>query len=337
MMGWTEMVATWLDHRIRYLPVAVLNLIATCDSRCAVCDYWRNETGPRLGLDAVRRLLPQLRKLKTRYVLLSGGEPLLHPDLPRICRLLEAGGFSVLFHTNGLRLEERLEAIGPYVDQMFVSLDGASRETYRRLRGVDGFDTVLRSIRRARQQFPRIRIGSRTVLMKGNLDELDALVDLGLREGLRPLSFLGADIHSGAFGRKDGMQERLKVRLPSVEDLEQFGGSIDALSERGSAVEEVIEGGIESLRRILARYLALAQGELPESPPCNAAWYSAVIESDGAVRPCFFHPAYAQPNGGNLEDVLNGPEAVRFRKNLNVKTDPICRRCVCSKHFSARA
>jgi hypothetical protein len=37
--------------------------------------------------------------------------------------------------------------------------------------------------------------------------------------------------------------------------------------------------------------------------------------------------------GNSLLDVLNGPEAIAFRTGLDVATNPICRRCVCSLHW----
>ena len=52
------------------------------------------------------------------------------------------------------------------------------------------------------------------------------------------------------------------------------------------------------------------------------------IETDGGVRPCFFHQLY--PDQGGLMATLNGPEAIRFRRNLDVKTNPVCERCVCT-------
>src|SRR6185312_9975980 len=66
---------------------------------------------------------------------------------------------------------------------------------------------------------------------------------------------------------------------------------------------------------------------------CNAPWVSAVVEADGTVRPCFFHRPVGAVNGLRLEQVLNGPEAVQFRRNLDVATNSVCQRCVCSLNW----
>jgi radical SAM protein with 4Fe4S-binding SPASM domain len=73
--------------------------------------------------------------------------------------------------------------------------------------------------------------------------------------------------------------------------------------------------------------------EQPKAPTCNAPWVSAVIEMDGAVRPCFFHPAIGNQRDATLESVLNSAQARNFRENLVIQEDPICRRCVCSLNY----
>ena len=55
-----------------------------------------------------------------------------------------------------------------------------------------------------------------------------------------------------------------------------------------------------------------------------------MVEADGAVRPCFFHAPFGNLEGESLGRLINGPEAVRFRRALDVGSDPVCRRCVCS-------
>ncbi|MGA2629061.1 MAG: SPASM domain-containing protein [Terriglobia bacterium] len=52
--------------------------------------------------------------------------------------------------------------------------------------------------------------------------------------------------------------------------------------------------------------------------------------ADGAVRPCFFHPAIGNIQDGALSEVINSEQAMQFRQGLDVATNAICRRCVCS-------
>src|ERR1035441_3694147 len=59
-------------------------------------------------------------------------------------------------------------------------------------------------------------------------------------------------------------------------------------------------------------------------------WVNAVVESNGDVRPCFFHGVIGNPTGTSLGAVLNGPQAIAFREGLQVADNPTCQRCVCS-------
>ena len=67
---------------------------------------------------------------------------------------------------------------------------------------------------------------------------------------------------------------------------------------------------------------------------CNAPWVSAVIEADGSVRPCFFHTQSGNIKEASLTEILNSENSISFRKNLNVKTNPVCEKCVCSLNLS---
>jgi MoaA/NifB/PqqE/SkfB family radical SAM enzyme len=109
------------------------------------------------------------------------------------------------------------------------------------------------------------------------------------------------------------------------------------ISEFGSDFESrFISENPEKLRRLPSYYAALnGLGEFPETV-CNAPWVSSVVEADGSVRPCFFHPAIGSIQEHSLEDVLNAPEAIAFRKSLDVKTNPICKACVCTLSLGRR-
>jgi radical SAM protein with 4Fe4S-binding SPASM domain len=70
---------------------------------------------------------------------------------------------------------------------------------------------------------------------------------------------------------------------------------------------------------------------------CNAPWVSTVVEADGTVRPCFFHPPMGNIREQSLPDILNGAAAIEFRKTLDIDLNPTCMRCVCYLHLPPRA
>src|SRR5262249_54466567 len=91
----------------------------------------------------------------------------------------------------------------------------------------------------------------------------------------------------------------------------------------------------DKLRQVAQYYAALrGLGAFPP-PRCNAPWASAVVEADGAVRPCFFQPAIGNIRERGLRALLTR-EMVAFRRTLDVSSDAICSRCVCSLQVGVR-
>ncbi|MGE5811818.1 MAG: SPASM domain-containing protein, partial [Ignavibacteria bacterium] len=90
----------------------------------------------------------------------------------------------------------------------------------------------------------------------------------------------------------------------------------------------------DRIRRFYHYYSAYYnQSEFPQVR-CNAPWVSAVIEADGSVRPCFFHEVIGDIREGSLTDIINSEKSISFRKNLDVRTNEICKKCVCSLNLS---
>jgi radical SAM protein with 4Fe4S-binding SPASM domain len=56
---------------------------------------------------------------------------------------------------------------------------------------------------------------------------------------------------------------------------------------------------------------------------------SVVIEADGSVKPCFFHAAVGNLRRQPLASIVSGNLAA-FRGALDVASNPVCTRCVCS-------
>jgi MoaA/NifB/PqqE/SkfB family radical SAM enzyme len=149
---------------------------------------------------------------------------------------------------------------------------------------------------------------------------------------LTSLSFLAADVTSTAFGRNlawpDERQASVRLTPQQTETLR------DQIEELIRAGDGFVSDTPRHLRRIVAHFRALLGLEEFEAPRCNAPWVSAVLEPDGALRPCFFHPVVGSLAGGGLAAALNGPSAKAFRQNLNIAADRVCRRCVCSVHYA---
>ena len=171
------------------LPLATLYLTERCNSRCVTCDYWRTG-GVDLSVDAVVRLLPDLKRLDTQWVMLSGGEPLIHPEWASIALLLKSHGLKVGLLTSGVSLAKHARRAVRLFDDITVSLDGIDRQSYAAIRGLDAFEAVCRGIREtaALGASPSVRV----TLQRRNYRHLLEFVTLAETLGAAACLFWGS-------------------------------------------------------------------------------------------------------------------------------------------------
>ncbi|MGH9449156.1 MAG: radical SAM protein [Terriglobia bacterium] len=323
-------------HRIRTLPILILFPHNRCNCRCVMCDIWRIQQVRELTVRDLEAQIESIRELRVRWVVFSGGEPQLNKDLATLSRMLRAEGIRVTLLTAGLLLERNARSVADIVDDITVSLDGPL-EVHDQIRRVPGaFDRLARGLKAVRSYRPDIRVNARCTVQKLNFARLRDTVQAAKEIHLSSISFLAADVTSEAFNRPGFWQpERQGAVALDIGEVVQLDREIEALIR--DCPEDICSGFIAEspakLRRITSHFLAHL-GKVPaRAPSCNAPWVSSVIEADGMVRPCFFHRALGNIHETPLKEILNGPEAVAFREQLDVAANPICRNCVCSLYL----
>lgn len=319
-------------HYLKSLPTVILMPHSACNCRCIMCDIWKNNARKTSwSNEPFERLLASLVNLKTTHVVLSGGEALLHPNVFDFACEMQRVHMQITLLTTGLLLERFADEVVRYVDDVIVSLDG-SREVHDAIRSIPGaFDQIVAGIRAIRHRNPEFHITARCVLQKANFRDLENTIDAARSIGLDRISFLAADVTADAFNHTPSFDYSNIV--PGVDELSEFQDRIEHVID---ARAELFRSGFiaespDKLRRLADYYRALhGLGEFPKVK-CNAPWNSAVIEADGTVRPCFFQPPYLM--GSTFEETVNAENAVSFRRRLNVETNDVCRRCVCSRYI----
>jgi hypothetical protein len=150
------------------------------------------------------------------------------------------------------------------------------------------------------------------------------------------ISFLAADLTSEAFNRpqqwNETRQSEIALTGAEVTELDHEIEQLIAASSSEFASGFIAENPAK-LRKIATHFKAHLGLSDESAPMCNAPWNSAVIEADGAVRPCFFHRVIGNIREQSLDNVLNSPQALAFRNALEVEMNSICRRCVCSLNY----
>jgi MoaA/NifB/PqqE/SkfB family radical SAM enzyme len=301
-----------------------------------MCDIWRIRKPEEITQEDLQQHLTSFRDLGVRWVVFSGGEPQMNTQLPYLAQMLRSEGIRVTILTAGLLLESQAEMIAASVDDVIVSLDGPPA-VHNRIRRVPGaYERMAAGIRALQQARSGMIVRARCTVQKENHHSLRATIARARETGFDSISFLAADLTSDAFNRPQGWgQERQHQIALNAEEVEALDSEIERLiSQCGAELNSGFIAETPSKLRKIVRHFRAHLGQVSDvAPRCNAPWVSAVIDASGEVRPCFFHSAIGNIRTQSLPDILNGPEALRFRANLDITTDPICRRCVCSLYI----
>jgi MoaA/NifB/PqqE/SkfB family radical SAM enzyme len=301
-----------------------------------MCDIWKREANEEIHAQNLQRHRSSIENLGVRQVVLTGGEPLLHSDLATLCNFFREQNIRLTLLTTGLLLHKRAEEVANLFDDIIVSLDGP-QEIHDAIRRVTGaYNLIQKGVAAVRHHDPAIPITCRTTVQKANHRHLRKTIDTARALGLDSISFLAADLTSQAFNRSliwpGERQSEIALTLEETIELEEEIEQLILEYKAGINHEYIAESGAK-LRKIPRRFREHLGQFPPQAPTCNAPWVSAVVEVDGTVRPCFFHPPIGNMTSVALEEVINSDSAQTFRESLNVETNPTCQRCVCSLNY----
>lgn len=265
-----------------------------CNSLCGSCPLTYDlflpvEPKHHLTWEQFRQIVDQLPLIE-RAVLHGIGEPLLNPELPRFIAHLKERGAEVLFNTNAVLLTQargdQLVAAG--LDELRVSMDGATREMYRRLRGIDKFDQIIANVRAfiARQRAHGMlhpKVSFWFVGMQENLYQLPDFVRLAADVGV-PDAYLQRMTYFG-----DG---EMAATATALADNALFS----ALSEEQAALIRECEALAQQLGLIFRASGATTPGESMQVhgphpwQGCYRPWALTYVTANGTVLPCCIAP-----------------------------------------------
>jgi Fe-coproporphyrin III synthase len=329
---------TLKTHRISALPIVILMPHSACNCRCVMCDIWKdNKNLKQLTEQDISGLLASLKELGTKQVVMSGGEALLNPNFFSLCEILKNAGIKVSLLTTGLSIKSHAEQILKWVNDVIVSIDG-DQPLHDSIRNIPGAFSKLRDgVQHIKSLNPKYRITARTVIHRLNFWNWISIINEAKLMGINQVSFLPADVSSHAFNRQMAWETpRQNEILLSERELPELKAIIYRIIDEYERDfdNRFIAESPEKLMDIYHYYAAFYGLNPFPFKKCNAPWVSTVIEADGSVRPCFFHDVMGNIRDSSLADIVNSDEMISFRKTLDMSTNSICVKCVCSLHLS---
>ena len=308
------------------LPVCLyLEVTNRCNLLCTTCPRTYEELEPPADMswDLFASIVVQVPDL-ARAVLHGVGEPMLVANLPRMVRYLKDRGVYVLFNTNGTVLSERngRALIDAGLDELRVSLDASSRESFKAIRGRDYFGRIIRNVRafrelQEREGHSRPHVSVWLTGLRETVEELPAFVRLAAEIGVKEVYLQRLVFFSERAIGKARPDQALFERLTREEaaylkEAEELARSLGmtfsasgAASEPGLSLKGCGEGSPWSL--------------------CRRPWSLMYFTANGRALPCCIAPFsqhgydnYTLGHAGqkSLREIWNGPAYRDFRAAL---------------------
>jgi MoaA/NifB/PqqE/SkfB family radical SAM enzyme len=281
-----------------------------------------------LTVDEFQAIVDQFPVLE-RVVLHGIGEPMLNDGLAPMIRYVKDRhpSAAVLFNSNAILLQTGWQGalIDAQLDELRVSLDAATRDTYARIRGIDAFGTVIENVRQFttlshRHHGPRVSFW--LTAMRENLAELPGLVDLAADLGVPEVYVQRLVLtQRGLAQPEQSLYRRLRAREDAALTRAAERASTHGLAFRASG----LASPQASLR---GRNGTGKSAELSQTKPwsaCYRLWTLTYITANGNVLPCCISPFsttdYAELVLGNVFEspfaqIWNGAKYVARRAAL---------------------
>jgi MoaA/NifB/PqqE/SkfB family radical SAM enzyme len=319
-------------------PVCLyLEVTNRCNLLCTTCPRTYAELEPPADMSwaLFTRIVDQVPDL-ARAVLHGVGEPMLVKALPHMVRYLKDRGVYVLFNTNGTLLNERngRALIGAGLDELRVSLDASTPESYIKVRGKDYFRRILKNVKafrslQEREGHAKPRVSAWLTGLKETIEELPGFVrlaaEIGVREVyLQRLVFFDRD--EIGFARPDqALFERMtRHEARHLDEAETLAKSLGlTFSASGAASEPGLS-------------LARKRDDSPWSL-CRRPWTVMYFTANGRALPCCIAPfsqhGYENYTLGDatqetLREIWNGSRYQRLREGLlSDKPPQACANC----------
>lgn len=298
-----------------------LHVTERCNLRCPHCYAGCPSvaTPGDLPLAILRRLLREAVELGSRETILSGGEPLLHPELKRILPHV-ASVSNVTLLTNGTLVNAAwASTLKRHVAVIQVSLDGPEAGVNDRIRGKGSFEAAMRGLRFLLDAGLGERVSLALTLMESNFDAAESMLELASRLGVRRVRFLPL--------RRMGEAARRWNRAGEAFPVERKIAFFKRIMDYGRARSLPVE-----LECGLTGYLLCPEDGYPDGSWCplgRQLWAAF----NGDVYPCSFltGPKFRLGNchTDSLKTLLASPRLARSCRTLaeRVGRSRTCRDC----------
>ncbi len=300
-----------------YPALVAITALEKCNYRCVMCTHQNHASKDQISAAALAQIEPVLPYVQE--VCITGGEPFLYDHIEDFFRICHAGQCAPMVQTNGSLLRERQSRmlLKSGVAVLKVSVDGATPETYNRIRRGGDFMNIFRNLMRLKElktargrRLPLVEFNF--VAMRSNIEELVKLTLLASKVGVVAINvFL-------LLAENEDMARESLYFFPDLADREFM-----------RAVNAGVQFGVEVRTPPLFSEKPQFGQQVATSRRCVEPWRALTVNVNGSAAICCGGAGQAgNLNTESFDEVWNHPRRVLVRETVNTADElPCCRNC----------
>ena len=300
-----------MSYIVNNLLSANIVLTSNCNSRCLSCNYWK--TKPKtLDKEKVYSFFEMVNKKNCSSVVLTGGEPMLHPDFKEIViTAKENYNFIIILSTNGSLVKQHFDDVKDYIDSYCISFDGCNKEQYELIRGMDNYSTIINNIDIIKRYNENIQIWLSFFIQYRNYKIFIDIYKASVERGADGIFFNVPELRDNCFGRNGELGDQKNFMLDKIE-CRELNKIIEKMCNIDNKYGFLCQNQ-ESLLKFID-YFRIHNGEnKPEPRKCFVPYNTITLNEKGKISPCFYLGEEFEMTGNDV----NSNSMIEIRKKLS--------------------
>jgi MoaA/NifB/PqqE/SkfB family radical SAM enzyme/SAM-dependent methyltransferase len=268
-----------------------------CNMHCRMCNRWKwIKDNPKLAkemnLAQLQKLFSELKKVGTKKILISGGEPLIREDFQEIIKSIKSNGMEITIVTNGTLMNNKIaDVLEKASAETIFSLDGSKAEIHDLSRGVKGtWQRTIEGIKKVVATKKKVdggKVGINCTIQSLNASDIYNIAEVA--------DNLGVDFIR--FGITHG-QSRTSVSYRAVEELRK---AVEKIRNKRFHMKVIASpyliGLVNGTLNVKYFKRGLPAYELFKNDPvtCMLCYQCSLIDAAGDVYPCSYSYFDNQP------------------------------------------
>ncbi len=306
--------------RLDYLH---LDITSRCNLKCKMCEWRYKVEQKEMPYEIYKKAIDEGLKLGLRKIVIAAtGESLTHRDFPKMIHYAHDRGLRIEVVTSlSLMSDDIFNAILK-INSLVVSFDGATKDTYEKIRVGAKFEKTLSNLRRIVDSTKDMSIRINFVIQKDNFKEVDGIVDLMKDFGVNHISYKFTH---------DTIGNNIPLQL-NPEEIKECADRLQKAFEKIMMYK--MTGNMNIDKSYLENHKDLYSGLYKpwiHDIPCYNLWLGTFINPDGLVFPCcdFYNEsdALGDLRTQSLRGIWNSPKFNEVRKRFKGQKPKVCEGC----------